>query len=239
MIRLEHITKRFDGRAVLDDLSLDLTKGRSLAVLGRSGTGKSVLSRIALGLMVPDAGRVLVIDQPMSAKVRRDLMAKTGVLFQGAALFDGLTVAENVAFRLRNGPQRVSRLAARSQALAALERVGLEARVADLYPADLSGGMQKRVGLARAIVGAPEFLVFDEPNSGLDPVTAGEIDRLVRTLVTDLKATALTITHDMASVATIADEVLLLDRGRVRWHGPVAEMEGAEDALLGQFRARR
>lgn len=238
MIRLNHIAKSFGGVPVLEDVSLEIAPGQSLAVLGRSGTGKSVLARIALGLMAPDAGQVTIDGAPMSAKVRRGLMSQTGVLFQGAALFDSLPVWENVAFRLRHGPKRVRRRAARDAALEALDKVGLDARVADLLPADLSGGMQKRVGLARAILGRPRLLVFDEPNSGLDPVTAGEIDALIRSLVTDLGAAAMTITHDMASIRAIADEVLLLDAGRARWQGPVEDLDHAEDPLLARFLSR-
>ncbi len=238
MIRLEHIAKSFGGTPVLEDISLDLAPGTSLAVLGRSGTGKSVLAQITLGLLAPDAGRVLVEGAPLTRRTHRAFMARTGVLFQGAALFDSLTIWENVAFRLLNGPNRRSRSTAREAALEALARVDLAPRVADLHPADLSGGMQKRAGLARAIMGAPEFLVFDEPNSGLDPVTAREIDALIRTLVSDLGATAMTITHDMAGVRAIADTVMLLDEGRVRWQGPVAKIDTAEDGLLSRFLAR-
>lgn len=238
MIRLDHISKSFGATTVLDDISLDIAQGQSVAVLGRSGTGKSVLARIALGLMAPDAGTVRVDGAPMSRKTRAALFAQTGVLFQSAALFDSLSVWENVAFRLRNGTARRPRAEARRAALEALERVGLEARVADLYPSDLSGGMQKRAGLARAILGTPRFLVFDEPNSGLDPVTAGEIDALIRTLVSDLGAAAMTITHDMASIRAVADRVVLLDGGRIRWEGPVSGLETATDPLLARFLAR-
>ncbi|MBV7379240.1 ABC transporter ATP-binding protein [Maritimibacter dapengensis] len=238
MIRLDHIAKSFGGVPVLEDVSLEIVSGQSLAILGRSGTGKSVLARIALGLMAADAGQVMIDGAPMSAKVRRGLMTQTGVLFQGAALFDSLPVWENVAFRLRHGPKRVRRRAAKDAALEALDKVGLDARVADLLPSDLSGGMQKRVGLARAILGRPRLLIFDEPNSGLDPVTAGEIDALIRSLVTDLGAAAMTITHDMASIRAIADEVFLLDAGRARWQGPVEDLDGAKDPLLARFLSR-
>ncbi|MGR3364965.1 MAG: ABC transporter ATP-binding protein [Maritimibacter harenae] len=238
MIALEHISKRFGEKQVLDDISFELADGRSLAVLGRSGTGKSVLTRIILGLIAPDTGRVTIDGQKLTRRRRATFLEQTGVLFQGAALFDSMKVWDNVAFRLRNGRKRTGRAEARDRAVAALARVGLEERVADLYPADLSGGMQKRVGLARAIVGEPKYLFFDEPNSGLDPVTATDIDALIRELVTDLGATAITITHDMASIRAIADEVLLLDASRARWHGPVADLEGAQDELLARFLAR-
>lgn len=238
MITLEHISKSFGTKQVLDDISLSLGSGTSLAILGRSGTGKSVLTRIILGLMAPDRGRILIDGQPMTRKVRNTFLEQTGVLFQASALFDSLTVWENVAFRLRNGRARVSRSEARARAETALGRVGLEPRVAELYPADLSGGMQKRAGLARAIIGTPKYLFFDEPNSGLDPVTATDIDALIRELVTDLGATAITITHDMASIRTIADEVLLLDAARARWHGSVSDLATAEDPLLARFLAR-
>lgn len=238
MIELQHISKSFGTKEVLDDISLALDSGTSLAILGRSGTGKSVLTRIILGLITPDAGRILIDGQPMSRRVRRAFLEQTGVLFQASALFDSLTVWENVAFRLRNGRARVSRAEARARAEVALGRVGLEPRVADLFPSDLSGGMQKRVGLARAIIGTPKYLFFDEPNSGLDPVTSTDIDALIRELVTDLGATAITITHDMASIRTIADEVLLLDAARARWHGRVSDLASADDPLLARFLAR-
>ena len=238
MIELQHISKSFGIKEVLDDISLALDSGTSLAILGRSGTGKSVLTRIILGLITPDAGQILIDGQPMSRRVRRAFLEQTGVLFQASALFDSLTVWENVAFRLRNGRARVSRAEARERAEVALGRVGLEPRVADLFPSDLSGGMQKRVGLARAIIGTPKSLFFDEPNSGLDPVTSTDIDALIRELVTDLGATAITITHDMASIRTIADEVLLLDAARARWHGRVSDLASADDPLLARFLAR-
>ncbi len=238
MIELQHISKSFGIKEVLDDISLALDSGTSLAILGRSGTGKSVLTRIILGLITPDAGQILIDGQPMSRRVRRAFLEQTGVLFQASALFDSLTVWENVAFRLRNGRARVSRAEARERAEVALGRVGLEPRVADLFPSDLSGGMQKRVGLARAIIGTPKYLFFDEPNSGLDPVTSTDIDALIRELVTDLGATAITITHDMASIRTIADEVLLLDAARARWHGRVSDLASADDPLLARFLAR-
>lgn len=238
MIELQHISKSFGTKEVLNDISLALDSGTSLAILGRSGTGKSVLSRIILGLITPDAGQILIDGQPMSRRVRRAFLEQTGVLFQASALFDSLTVWENVAFRLRNGRARVGRAEARERAEVALGRVGLEPRVADLFPSDLSGGMQKRVGLARAIIGTPKYLFFDEPNSGLDPVTSTDIDALIRELVTDLGATAITITHDMASIRTIADEVLLLDAARARWHGRVSDLASADDPLLARFLAR-
>lgn len=238
MIELQHISKAFGTKEVLNDISLALDSGTSLAILGRSGTGKSVLTRIILGLITPDAGRILIDGQPMSRRVRRAFLEQTGVLFQASALFDSLTVWENVAFRLRNGRARVGRAEARERAEVALGRVGLEPRVADLFPSDLSGGMQKRVGLARAIIGTPKYLFFDEPNSGLDPVTSTDIDALIRELVTDLGATAITITHDMASIRTIADEVLLLDAARARWHGRVSDLASADDPLLARFLAR-
>lgn len=238
MIELRNISKAFGSKVVLEDVSLTLPDATSLAVLGRSGTGKSVLTRIILGLITPDSGEVVIDGQKMTRRTRRAFLDNTGVLFQGSALFDSQTVWENIAFRLRNGPKRVGRAEARKRAEAALEQVGMEMRVADLYPADLSGGMQKRVGLARAIVSQPTYLFFDEPNSGLDPVTASDIDDLIRSLVTDLGATAITITHDMPSIRRIADEVLLLDAAKARWHGKVSELEGAGDPLLAKFLAR-
>lgn len=235
------VTKAFGANRVLQGVDLAVAPRESLVLFGTSGSGKSLLLKCTLGLIPPDSGSVRIDGEETTAYDARQhtaLMDRIGMLFQYSGLFDSLPVWENVAFRLRHGPIRVRRRAAKDAALEALDKVGLDARVADLLPSDLSGGMQKRVGLARAILGRPRLLIFDEPNSGLDPVTAGEIDALIRSLVTDLGAAAMTITHDMASIRAIADEVLLLDAGRARWRGPVEDLNGAEDPLLARFLSR-
>ena len=228
MIRVENLSKRFGGPPVLDGVSLRVARGESLVVIGGSGTGKSVLLKCILGLLRPDSGHVEVAGGA-------DFLARFGMLFQGSALFDSLPVWHNVAFRLLRGPGRLQRAEARDRAVDKLRRVGLGPEVADLYPAELSGGMQKRVGLARAIAADPEVIFFDEPTTGLDPIMAGVINALIREIVQEMGATTITITHDMSSVRAIADSVAMLHGGRIRWHGPVAEMDASADPYLQQF----
>ncbi|MGP1358243.1 ABC transporter ATP-binding protein [Roseicyclus sp.] len=235
MIRLEGVSKAFGAKKVLRGVDLEVATGESLVVIGGSGTGKSVLLKCILGLVTPDAGRILLDGEDATRGDRDAFLARFGMLFQGGALFDSMPVWQNVAFRLLRGPARRPRGEAREIAIAKLARVGLEADVADLYPAELSGGMQKRASLARAIAAEPDIIFFDEPTTGLDPIMAGVINDLIRGIVTEMGATAVTITHDMSSVRAIADRVAMLHGGRVRWHGPVAEIDTAEDPYLRQF----
>ena len=197
-----------------------------MVVIGASGSGKSVMLKSIPGLITPDQGQITINGAP---KID---MAQVGMLFQGAALFDSLPVWQNVAFRLL---RQMPRAEARAVALDKLSRVGLEADVADRLPAELSGGMQKRAGLARAIAGDPAILFFDEPTTGLDPIMAGRINRLIREIVTEMGVTALSITHDMTTVRTVADDVALLHQGAVRWQGPVAGIDAATDPYLAAF----
>ena len=239
MIRLEGVEKSFGSKAVLRGVDLGVARGQSLVVIGGSGTGKSVLLKCILGLVRPEAGRILLdgedVARARGGAERDAFLARFGMLFQGAALFDSMPVWQNVAFRLLRGRLRRPREAARAVALDKLARVGLGPEVADLYPAELSGGMQKRVGLARAIAAEPEVIFFDEPTTGLDPIMAGVINDLIRSIVTEMGATAVTITHDMSSVRAIADRVAMLHGGKIRWEGPVAEMDAAGDPYLAQF----
>ncbi|NDV00958.1 ABC transporter ATP-binding protein [Pseudoroseicyclus tamaricis] len=235
MIALQDVHKSFGPNAVLRGVSLEVPKGQSLVVIGGSGSGKSVLLKCILGLEAPDAGRILYEGAPLDARRRGPFLSRFGMLFQGGALFDSLPVWENICFRLLRGPGRLSRSAARERAVDKLARVGLGPDVAERHPAELSGGMQKRVALARAIAADPEVIFFDEPTTGLDPIMAGVINDLIRGIVTDMGATAITITHDMASVRAIADEVAMLHAGKIRWRGPVAAMDAAEDPYLRQF----
>lgn len=231
------ITKRFGAQVVLDGLDLAVAPGRSLALLGRSGQGKSVTLKLALGLMKPDAGQVLLdgVDVTRQSEAeRRASFSGIGMLFQGGALFDSLPVWENVGFRLINA-DGVSRAEARERAVEALALVKLAPDVADRYPSELSGGMQKRAGLARAIVGTPSLLFFDEPTTGLDPITASAINELIRDRVTSLGCTAVSITHDMASARTIADELAMLDNGRIVWRGRADELDHADHPLVRAF----
>jgi phospholipid/cholesterol/gamma-HCH transport system ATP-binding protein len=224
------VSKRFGDKAVLDGVDLEVEAGRSLVVIGGSGQGKSVTLKIAVGLMAPDAGRVLVDGEPAG----RAAAARFGMLFQGAALFDSLSVWENVAFRLINA-DKVPRKEAKARALDALAKVGLPASAATLHPVELSGGMQKRVGLARAIVAAPEILFFDEPTTGLDPISAGVINRLIVEQVKRLGCTAVSITHDLASARVIGDDVAMLHGGRIVWRGPVGELDRSGNPYVEQF----
>jgi phospholipid/cholesterol/gamma-HCH transport system ATP-binding protein len=232
-----NVSKRFARAPVLDGLNLAVAPGRSLVLIGGSGQGKSVTLKIALGLMQPDAGSVLIdgVDvTALSESERRRLFSGIGMLFQGAALFDSLTIWENIAFRLVNA-DGVPRREARERAIAAMQLVRLGPDTAQLYPGEMSGGMQKRVGLARAIVGQPDILFFDEPTTGLDPITAAAINELIVDKVRSLGCTAVSITHDLASARTIADEVAMLHHGSIVWRGPVAEMDTTDNAFVRQF----
>ncbi|MDX6751386.1 ABC transporter ATP-binding protein [Geminicoccaceae bacterium 1502E] len=236
-IEVRGLVKSFGPKKVLQGLDLDVPRGQSLVVIGGSGTGKSVLIKCILGLVRPDAGSIKVDGEEVVGASRSTierLRAKFGMLFQGAALFDSLPVWENVAFGLL-AARKLPRGEARARAIEVLGRVGLPAEVADLFPAELSGGMQKRVGLARAIATEPEIIFFDEPTTGLDPIMADVINELIRRCVSDLGATALSITHDMASVRKIADRVAMLYGGKIVWEGPVAEIDHSGNAYVEQF----
>jgi len=235
MLGVRGLCKAYGAKRVLDGVDLDLATGESLVVIGGSGTGKSVLLRCILGLETPDAGEILWQGRPLAGQ-RGAFMEHFGMLFQNAALFDSLPVWRNVAFRLL---RTMPRARARAIAVEKLARVGLGPEVADLYPAELSGGMRKRAGLARAIAADPKVIFFDEPTTGLDPIRAAAINALIRGIVDETGATAITITHDMSSVRSIADRVALLDRGRIRWQGGVAEMDAAGDDYLRDFVAGR
>ncbi|WP_112875272.1 ATP-binding cassette domain-containing protein [Paracoccus endophyticus] len=232
MIETRGLAKAFGPNRVLDGVDLDLARGESLVVIGGSGSGKSVLLRTVLGLEEADAGTIRLNGALATAPVRARFMQDFGMLFQTAALFDSLPVWRNVAFRLLRA---MPAPAARARAIEKLARVGLGPEVADRMPSDLSGGMRKRVGLARAIAADPGVLFFDEPTTGLDPQRAAGINALIRGIVTETGATAVTITHDMDSVRAIADRVAMLDAGRLRWQGPVADMDSAGDPVLRAF----
>jgi phospholipid/cholesterol/gamma-HCH transport system ATP-binding protein len=235
MITLAGVHKSFGSNQVLRGVDLTIASGTSMVIIGGSGTGKSVLLKCILGLVRHDAGRIELDGQDVTTADRDDFLARFGMLFQGGALFDSLRVWENVAFRLMRGQLKRPKAEAREIAIEKLRRVGLKPEVADLYPAELSGGMQKRVGLARAIAAAPEIIFFDEPTTGLDPIMAGVINELIREIVVEMGATAMTITHDMSSVRAIADSVAMLHAGKIRWTGPVSEMDATSDPYVQQF----
>jgi len=236
-IALQGVKKRFGPKVVLDGLDLSVARGESVVVIGGSGTGKSVMLKCILGLLHPDAGSIRVDGEEtrrLRGRDRERHMAKFGMLFQGAALFDSLTVWENVAFGLTQG-RRVPKAEARDIALAKLGAVGLGPESADLHPSELSGGMQKRVGLARAIAASPEIIFFDEPTTGLDPIMADVINELIVKCVRELGATALSITHDMASARKIADRIAMLYEGKIIWIGKASEIDKSGNTFVDQF----
>ncbi|ATF18873.1 ABC transporter ATP-binding protein [Phaeobacter gallaeciensis] len=235
MIQMNDVHKAFGDNRVLQGMTLEIPKGSSMVIIGGSGTGKSVALKSILGLIKPDSGEILVDGKPADSGDRDKFLARFGMLFQGAALFDSLPVWQNVAFRLLRGSLKRPVDEAREIAIEKLRRVGLKADVADRLPAELSGGMQKRVGLARAIAAEPEIIFFDEPTTGLDPIMSGVINDLIREIVVEMGATAMTITHDMTSVRAIADNVAMLHGGVIQWTGPVAEMDQSGDPYMEQF----
>ena len=234
-ISLRGVTKSFGANTVLGGIDLDIPTGESMVIIGGSGTGKSVLLKCILGILQPDGGEILIDGQPAGAGNHDAFLARFGMLFQGGALFDSLPVWHNVAFRLRQGHERLSKADARDLAILKLRRVGLKPEVADMFPAELSGGMQKRVGLARAIAAEPEIIFFDEPTTGLDPIMSGVINELIREIVVEMGATAMTITHDMSSVRAIADKVAMIHDGKVQWTGAIGDIDASGDPYLDQF----
>jgi phospholipid/cholesterol/gamma-HCH transport system ATP-binding protein len=236
-IAVRGLCKSFGRNRVLDGLDIDCRAGESLVVIGGSGTGKSVLVKCILGLLRPEAGSIRfdgLETVGLGRHARERLLQKCGVLFQGSALFDSLRVWENVAFGLIQG-RGMARDAAKDIALGKLGAVGLGPEVGELRPAELSGGMQKRVALARAIAADPEIIFFDEPTTGLDPIMADVINDLIVKCVRELGATAVSITHDMVSARKIADRIAMLHKGRIIWHGPAATIDHSGNPFVDQF----
>ena len=236
-IKISNLHKAFGKKVVLDGVDLELRKGESLVVIGGSGTGKSVLIKCIQGLLTPDSGSILIDGEETVGADREQqaaLHSKMGMLFQGGALFDSLTVWENVAFGLLEN-QKMPRKQAKTEAIRVLRQVGLAPDVADLSPSELSGGMQKRVSLARAIATKPEIIFFDEPTTGLDPIMAAVINDLIIESAKGLGATALTITHDMASARKIADRIAMLYKGKIIWEGTVKELDKTDNPYVRQF----
>jgi phospholipid/cholesterol/gamma-HCH transport system ATP-binding protein len=236
-LELKGVKKSFGPKKVLQGIDLAVSPGKSLVIIGGSGTGKSVMLKCVLGLIKPDEGSIL-IDGKESIGVSQDdrdqLMKKFGMLFQGGALFDSMRIWENVAFGLIQG-RGADRRTAYDVAIEKLQSVGLDESVAHLFPAELSGGMQKRVSLARAIASHPEIIFFDEPTTGLDPIMADVINNLIVKCVKQLGATALSITHDLASARKIADEVAMIYQGKIIWHGPVSQLDHSGNEYVDQF----
>ena len=236
-IELRGVKKRFGSKVVLDGVDLVIEPKTSLVIIGGSGTGKSVTIKSILGIIRPDEGTILVdgVDiTHINGAARDKVMKKFGMLFQGAALFDSLKVWENVAFGLIQG-RGMKKKQARDIAVQKLAQVGLTADVAELYPVELSGGMQKRVGLARAIAADPEIIFFDEPTTGLDPIMADVINDLIVSTVKDVGATTLSITLDMASARKISDRIAMLYGGKIIWTGPTAEIDRSGNPYVEQF----
>jgi phospholipid/cholesterol/gamma-HCH transport system ATP-binding protein len=236
-ISLRGVTKSFGPKKVLRGIDLDVARGESMVVIGGSGSGKSVLLKCILGLMRPDSGSIGIDGEEtvgLGDRKREDVMRKFGMLFQGGALFDSLRVWENVAF----GPIQSDGMKAdkaRDIAIAKLGAVGLGPEIGELFPAELSGGMQKRVALARAIAREPEIIFFDEPTTGLDPIMADVINELIVKCVSDLGATAVSITHDMASARKIGHRIAMLYEGTLIWQGPVGEIDRCGNGYVEQF----
>ncbi len=240
-IKVRGLKKAFGPKQVLNGIDLDVPQRRSLVVIGGSGTGKSVLIKCIIGLMEPDSGSIEIDGEEMvgAGRSRREAaMRKFGMLFQGSALFDSLPVWENVAFGLIAG-RGMGRRQAREVALRKLAAVGLGPEVGELYPSELSGGMQKRVSLARAIAAEPEIIFFDEPTTGLDPIMSQVINELIKKCVSSLGATALSITHDMHSLRAIGDVAAMIHEGRIVWSGPAGAIDRSGNPYVDQFVAGR
>ena len=235
MIEVTDLHKSFDQNHVLRGVNLKVNNGKSMVIIGASGQGKSVILKCLLGLTKPNSGTILLNGIDPSGEQRNIILSKVGMLFQGGALFDSLPIWQNVAFRYLNGKKKLNVKDAKKIAIEKLERVGLKKSFADNFPSELSGGMQKRVALARAIATQPEIVFFDEPTTGLDPIMAQVINELIRELVEELGITAVTITHDIQSVRSIADQVALLHDGIIQWTGPLSQLDKSDNKYLKQF----
>lgn len=237
-IQLTDVHKKFGNKVVLDGVNLSVAPGESLVIIGGSGSGKSVTIKTVLGLIPPDAGIVAVEGEDItkySFRAREHVLRKVGMLFQGGALFDSLPVWKNITFGSKERGNPMTPSQARALAVEKLEAVGLMPEVADLLPSELSGGMQKRVGLARAIASDPEIIFFDEPTTGLDPIMADVINELIVACVKKLGATTVTITHDMASVRKIATRVAMIYQGKIIWDGPISAIDNSGNPYVDQF----
>ena len=237
IIEVKNLTKSFNDTLVLDNINFKLFEGESLAIIGASGSGKSVLLKNIIGLLTPDKGSIKINDLEMvnlKRSVKEKILLDLGITFQHGALFDSLQNWENIVFKIRNR-DKLSNKDAKKLALSIIKQLGLNSEILTLYPSEISGGMQKRVAIARAICGDPKVLLFDEPTSGLDPVTGSLIDKLITTAVKTVGGSAITITHDMASVCRIADKVILIDRQTISWSGTPKEMLKSNNPKIKDF----
>lgn len=235
MIKLQNVKKSFGTLQILDGVNLNVEQGESLVIIGRSGTGKSVLLKCILGLEYHDDGQILIDGK--DNKKNKDIFFydQFGMLFQGGALFDSLTIWENITFRLLQRTKPISTKEAKENAAEKLKLVGLNPKIMYQYPSELSGGMQKRVALARAIVGNPSIIFFDEPTTGLDPVMGNIINKLIRDIVDKMGVTAVTITHDINSTRRIGDKVALLESGKIHWTGKINDLDNSKNEMVDQF----
>jgi phospholipid/cholesterol/gamma-HCH transport system ATP-binding protein len=237
IIEIRNLTKKFNEKIILKNINLDLYEGESLAIIGASGSGKSVLLKNIIGLLKPEAGSIKINNVEtvnLSRSKRENLLLELGITFQHGALFDSLTIWENVIFKIQR-INKLSKIDGQKLALDIIKNLGLGSDILNLYPSEISGGMQKRIAIARAISSDPSILLFDEPTSGLDPVTGSVIDELIVKSVKRLGASAITITHDMASVSRIADKVILIDDQTISWTGKPNEMIKSNNAKIQQF----
>jgi phospholipid/cholesterol/gamma-HCH transport system ATP-binding protein len=237
VIEVRNLSKKFDKNIVLQDINFDLCEGESLAIIGASGSGKSVLLKNIIGLLEPDKGSIKINNIEtinLSRAKKENLILDLGITFQHGALFDSLKIWENVIFKIQR-LKKLSKTDGKKLALNVIKNLGLKAEILNLYPSEISGGMQKRVAIARAICSKPKILLFDEPTSGLDPVTGSVIDELIVNSVKSLGASAITITHDMASVSRIADKVILIDQHKISWVGTPEEMLRSDNLKIQDF----
>jgi len=237
VIEVKNLRKSFNGNIVLKDINFKLFEGESLAIIGASGSGKSVLLKNIIGLLTPDNGSIEInktniVNLPRVQK--ENLLQDLGITFQHGALFDSLKNWENIVFKVKNR-EKLSNKNAEILALSIIKNLGLEPKILNLYPSEISGGMQKRIAIARAICGNPKILLFDEPTSGLDPVTGSLIDKLIITAVKTVGGSAITITHDMSSVCRIADKVILIDNQTIGWSGTPKQMLKSKNSKIQEF----
>ena len=237
IIKVSDLSKSFNKNIVLKNINFQLLEGESLAIIGASGSGKSVLLKNIIGLLQPDKGSIVINDTEMvnlPRNLKEKLLLDLGITFQHGALFDSLKNWENIIFKTAN-KEKINNKQGKQLAFSIIKQLGLQPKILDLYPSEISGGMQKRVAIARAICGNPKILLFDEPTSGLDPVTGSLIDQLIKTAVKTVGGSAITITHDMASVCRIADKVILIDNQTISWTGTPKEMFNSTNKKIQEF----
>ena len=237
IIKVSDLSKSFNNNIVLKNINFQLLEGESLAIIGASGSGKSVLLKNIIGILEPDKGSIVINDTEivnLPRNLKEKLLLDLGITFQHGALFDSLKNWENIIFKTAN-KEKINNKHGKQLAFSIIKQLGLQPKILDLYPSEISGGMQKRVAIARAICGNPKILLFDEPTSGLDPVTGSLIDQLIKTAVKTIGGSAITITHDMASVCRIADKVILIDKQTISWTGTPKEMFNSSNKKIQEF----